>query len=143
MPRPGSRVTVHSGRHGPKPPKRIEASIFQRQPSGVLAGADGDEMAQPLEREARVHPPRRRASSSIVPGCRARSALRRRWSSQPEISPATIRVRSCSATSGTRRFDGQPVEVDQMAEAVRLGVGQLDHQRAALAVPDHRAPAAG
>ena len=34
MPRPAMRSSAHSGRHGPKPPKRMVGSIFQRQPSG-------------------------------------------------------------------------------------------------------------
>ena len=74
----------------------------------VLPCSDGDEVAQPLERQARVHPPT--APGELLDGSRVagQSALRRRWSSQPEISLATIRVRSCSATSGTRRFDGSP-----------------------------------
>ena len=33
MPSPGMRSIDHSGRHGPKPPKRIDGSSFQRQPS--------------------------------------------------------------------------------------------------------------
>ena len=33
MPSPGMRCSDHSGRHGPKPPKRSDGSIFQRQPS--------------------------------------------------------------------------------------------------------------
>ena len=32
-PMSGSRIIDHSGRHGPKPPKRTVGSIFQRQPS--------------------------------------------------------------------------------------------------------------
>ena len=68
MPRPGKRVTVHSGRHGPNPPKRIEASIFQRQPSGSWRAPTVTRWQSHSNERRGFIRPRRRASSSIVPG---------------------------------------------------------------------------
>ena len=126
MPRPGSRSSDHSGRHGPKPPKRMAGSIFQRHPSGVPAGADGDEVAQPLDRQARVHArppagPARRA----CPACAMARATRRRWSSQPSSSPASMRVRSWSGTSGIGRRDGRPSRFTSRLTRCGQGVGEL------------------
>ena len=127
---------------------RAEAAEAHRRvdlPAPAVVGlepADGDEVAQPLDGQARVHPPARGPAPRSSPAWRCEVAVRRRWSSQPGVSSATICVRSCSATSGMPPRRRDPVEVDEVREAVRLGVGQLDHQRPALGVPDdgHRRP---
>ena len=74
-PMSGRRIIDHSGRHGPKPPKRSVGSIFQRHPSGVLAGADGHEVAQPLLR--RVEGSCAGAARPARRSCRACAARRR------------------------------------------------------------------
>ena len=62
----------------------------------------------------------------------------RRRSSQASISPASIARALVVRRIGDRTAVRQPVEVDEMAEAKRLSVGELQHQRATLRMADHR-----
>ena len=100
--------SVHSGRHGPKPPKRIDASIFHRHPSASSrAPTDTRWRSQSIDSRGFIRA-RRLASSSNVPGLRCVYAVRRRWASQSRSSLVSIFVRSCSATSEPRRRAGMP-----------------------------------
>ena len=82
--------------------------------------------------------PRRSASSSIVPGLRCavdeRAAV---------VEPAGELLRHelgalVVGHVGEAAARRQAVEVDEVADAVRQGVGQLQHQAAALGVADDR-----
>ena len=75
---PGSRVAVHSGRHGPKPPKRIDGSSFQRQPSASCrapARASPTRASSP-KRRRRPRPTPVRPATPAKPGGRGCPAVR-------------------------------------------------------------------
>ena len=109
----------------PLGPPRAEAAEAHRRVDlpapavGVVAGADRDEVAQPVASTGggSCAPGARRARRSC-PGRRWASALRRRWSSQSSRSFASRRVRSWFGDVGRQALRRQPVEVDEVADAV-------------------------
>ena len=135
---PARRSNAHSGRHGPKPPNRIDGSSFHRQPSDDLAGPDRDEVAQPFDRQPRVHPAA--AGGELVD--RAGLALRA-GGAAAMIEPARdVGHEHLGALVlgdvGDRPLRRDAVDVDEAAEPERFGVGELDHHRATLGVADRR-----
>ena len=116
---PGSLSTVHSGRHGPNPPKRIVGSIFQRQPSASSRAPTDARYSSHSGDSRGFMRARRSASSCSVPGLRWLWAVRRRCSSQAWTSFDIIFVRLCSATSGTIEAYGTPSRLTN--EAMRNG----------------------
>ena len=112
--------------HRPLGPPRAEAAEAHRRVDlpapavGVLAGADGDEVAQPLDREARVHAPA--PLGQLVERARACAACRRaarRWSSQPVQLGGEELGALVVGDVGPAPPGRQAVEVDQVADAVR------------------------
>ena len=136
---PGRRSSVHSGRHGPKPPKRIAGSIFQRQPSSISRPADGHQIGAATRPDRRGFiRPRRRASSSSVPG----SAPRGRRAA-PMVEPAGELARPSSSCGRARRrrasrlVQGMPSMLTRCENRNGWASASCDHQRPALGVPDH------
>ena len=129
-------MSVHSGRHGPKPPNRMAGSIFQRHPSS--------DSNPPTVTRRRSHSmgsrgfisPRRSASSSIVPGRRWDVAVRRRWSSHPASLVGHHLRPFVFGDVGHPPCPRDAVQVDEVGEPERLRVGELRHQRPALGVAD-------
>jgi hypothetical protein len=95
-------------------------------------------VAEPLERKAGIHPPT--APGEFFDGPRVASQI---GAAPPMVEPAGDLAGHHSGAFvlghiGDTALRREPVEIHQATEAVGLGVGQLDHQRAALAVPDDR-----
>ena len=128
----------------PLRPPRTEAAEAHRRielpaPAiGVVLRAGRDEIEQPLVRQARVHAatPARELlhRAGLARGVRDAAAM---------VEPAGqfLREQSRALVLGDVRVSrarGQPVDVHELRDAVRAGVGQMGQQRPALRVPDQR-----
>ena len=138
------RSIDHSGRHGPKPPKRRTGSSFHRHnPSSSRRTVDAlrpdrNEVAQPLDGQAWVHalPPLRELVDGAGP-----ALLHRGLGVVIEPSPQLARHQAAPLVVGNVGPvppRGQAVEVDEVRAPVRQCVSQLHQDAAALGMADER-----
>ena len=123
---PGTRCIDHSGRHGPNPPGRSVGSIFHRHPSASWRAPTETRYRSQSSSSRGFMRPRRRASSSRVPGLRCPSA-----DAAAVVEPARdLGLHHARALAvgdvGPAVVGRQAVEVHQPRHAVRAGVGQLE-----------------
>ena len=132
--------------HRPLRPPRPEAAEAHRRVElpapavGVVAGADAGDVEQPLVRAGagsagRGGGPARRAcpacASAVAGGCAGGRA-------SASSSVASMRRAVVVGDVGHRPLRRQAVEVDEVADPVGQGVGELHDEAAALRVADHR-----